>query len=112
NPVDDEEIRAEIEPCFVSDGSERTDTIVLACTHYPLLLDRFERLAPWAVRWIDPAPAIARRVVELVGPASGGPAPAQARAMFTSGRKPSPDLAVALANFGLEPAEFARTADI
>ena len=53
---------------------ERTDTIVLACTHYPLLLDRFERLAPWPVRWIDPAPAIARRVVDLVGPKTEGPA--------------------------------------
>ena len=66
------EIRAEIAPCFVEDGGERTDTVVLACTHYPLLLDRFERLAPWPVRWIDPAPAIARRVVELIGPATGG----------------------------------------
>src|SRR4029453_4144863 len=97
NPVDDEEIRAEIEPCFVSDGSERTDTIVLACTHYPLLLDRFERLAPWPVRWIDPAPAIARRVVELIGPATGVSAPARAQAIFTSGRKPTADLALALA---------------
>jgi glutamate racemase len=111
-PVDDDVIRAEIEPCFVADGAERTDTIVLACTHYPLLLDRFERLAPWPVRWIDPAPAIARRVVELVGPATGAPAPAQAQAIFTSGRKPSADLAVALANFGLKSTEFARTADI
>jgi glutamate racemase len=111
-PVDDEAIRAEIEPCFVANGAERTDTIVLACTHFPLLLDRFERLAPWPVRWIDPAPAIARRVVELVGPATGGPAPAQARALFTSGRKPSADLAVALADFGLETGEFAPAADI
>jgi glutamate racemase len=110
--VDDDEIRAEIAPCFVEDGAERTDTIVLACTHYPLLLDRFERLAPWPVRWIDPAPAIARRMVELVGPATGGPAPAQARAVFTSGRKPSADLAAALADFGLEPGEFVRAADI
>ena len=67
----DAAIRAEIAPCFVPDGAERTDTVVLACTHYPLLLDRFERLAPWPVRWIDPAPAIARRVVELVGPSTG-----------------------------------------
>jgi glutamate racemase len=111
-PVNEAEIHTEIAPCFVADGSERTDTIVLACTHYPLLLDRFERLAPWPVRWIDPAPAIARRVVELVGPPTGAPAPAQARALFTSGRKPSPDLAVALANFGLEAGDFVGTADI
>ena len=42
--------------------------VVLACTHYPLLLDRLVRLAPWPVDWIDPAPAIARRVADLLGP--------------------------------------------
>jgi glutamate racemase len=101
--VDDDAIRAEIEPCFVTDGTERTDTVVLACTHFPLLLDRYERLAPWPVRWIDPAPAIARRVVELVGPAAGRKAEG-ARAIFTSGREPSHDLAAALARFGLSTA--------
>jgi glutamate racemase len=100
-PVDDAAIRTEIEPCFVADGAERTDTVVLACTHFPLLLDRYERLAPWPVRWIDPAPAIARRVVELVGPAAGGKAGNGARAVFTSGREPAGDLAAAFARFGL-----------
>jgi glutamate racemase len=99
--VDDAAIRAEIAPCFVTDGTERTDTVVLACTHFPLLLDRYERLAPWPVRWIDPAPAIARRVVELVGPAAGGKAMNGARAIFTSGREPTGDLATAFAHFGL-----------
>ena len=48
-------------------ATARTDTVVLACTHYPLLLDRLTRLAPWPVDWIDPAPAIARRVSDLLG---------------------------------------------
>src|SRR6201991_3773164 len=95
-PVSDDDIRAEIAPCFVQDGAERTDTVVLACTHYPLLLDRFEGLAPWPVRWIDPAPAIARRVVDLVGPKTEGPVSAKACAIFTSGRKPSGELVAAL----------------
>ncbi|MBI5128983.1 MAG: glutamate racemase [Rhodopseudomonas palustris] len=84
--VSDEAIRAEIAPCFVAGDGSRTDTIVLACTHYPLLLDRLVRLAPWPVDWIDPAPAIARRVVTLLGTASGhGDAPGVAM-VFTSGR--------------------------
>ena len=111
-PVDDEAIRAEIAPCFVQDAAERTDTIVLACTHYPLLLGQFERLAPWPVRWIDPAPAIARRVVDLVGPKTDALAPATARAFFTSGRKPSDELTAALRDFGLEPADAAAAAAI
>ncbi len=67
--VSDAEISAEIAPCFVGGGESdpaRTDTVVLACTHYPLLMDRLVRLAPWPVDWIDPAPAIARRVADLL----------------------------------------------
>jgi glutamate racemase len=87
--VSDSEISAELAPCFVGAGEEpsaRTDTVVLACTHYPLLMDRLVRLAPWPVDWIDPAPAIARRVVDLLGPAGGGADDAGAEMIFTSGR--------------------------
>jgi glutamate racemase len=59
--VSDAALAREIAPAFVMVGDLRTDCIVLACTHYPLLLRHFERLAPWPVAWIDPAPAIARR---------------------------------------------------
>ena len=104
-PVEDAAIAAEIAPCFVDDGARRTDTVVLACTHYPLLLDRFKANAPWPVDWIDPAPAIARRVADLLHerPAASGPAPPPEIA-FTSGRAPSPTLAKALAAYGFKPA--------
>ena len=88
--VSDREIAAEIAPCFVEDAGEksnRTDTVVLACTHFPLLMDRLVRLAPWPVDWIDPAPAIARRVADLLGPASGDADHAGAEMIFTSGRR-------------------------
>ena len=58
---------AEIRPAFIDDEGARTDVVVLGCTHYPLLLPRFERLAPWPVTWLDPAPAIARRIAQLLG---------------------------------------------
>jgi glutamate racemase len=60
-------IAAEIAPCFVEKDGRRTDVVVLACTHYPLLVDVLAELAPWPVEWIDPAPAIARRLVEVLG---------------------------------------------
>lgn len=88
-PVSDADIKAEIAPCFVDGGGRRTDTVVLACTHYPLLTERFRAVAPWPVDWLDPAPAIARRVVDLLRdrpPATEAPAPAQL--VFTSGRTP------------------------
>ena len=37
------------------------DTIVLACTHYPFVIDAIRQLAP-GIDVIDPAPAIARQV--------------------------------------------------
>ena len=87
--VDDRDIAAELAPCFVgdaNDASARTDTIVLACTHYPLLLDRLIRLAPWPVDWIDPAPAIARRVLELLGPPGREADQSAAKMIFTSNK--------------------------
>ena len=65
-PVSDKEIATEIAPCFVDKDGRGTDTVVLACTHYPLLTTRFKAVAPWPVDWIDPAPAIARRVADLL----------------------------------------------
>ena len=87
--VNDLRISAELAPCFIGEGkndSARTDTIVLACTHYPLLMDRFSRLAPWPVDWIDPAPAIARRVADLLRPPGSEADHAGAEMIFTSGR--------------------------
>ena len=87
--VSDAEISAEIAPCFIGAGdshSVRTDTVVLACTHYPLLMDRLVRLAPWPVDWIDPAPAIARRAADLLKAPSSEADHAGAEMIFTSKR--------------------------
>ncbi|MDH6260925.1 glutamate racemase [Bradyrhizobium sp. BR13661] len=87
--ISDNDILAELTPCFVGDAedaSARTDIVVLACTHYPLLLGRMEKLAPWPVEWIDPAPAIARRVSDLLVPYSGSIAQTGAEMIFTSNR--------------------------
>ena len=87
--ISDREISDELALCFVGAGeadSARTDTIVLACTHYALLMDQMVRLAPWPVDWIDPAPAIARRVADLLGPAGSEADHTDAKMIFTSRR--------------------------
>jgi len=87
-PADRDAILGQIGPCFVEMKGRRTDIVVLACTHYPFLVDIMAELAPWPVTWLDPAPAIARRLVTVLkGRAveqGGG-----SFAAFTSGREPS-----------------------
>lgn len=100
-PVEDDALAGEIAPCFVEEDGGRTDTVVLACTHYPLLTERLARLAPWPVAWLDPAPAIARRVVSLVGDGDPGADAGRGEARFTSGRALPPPLVAALAARGL-----------
>ncbi len=90
--VDEEAVRAEIEPCFVEQNGRRTDIVVLACTHYPFLVNRMRNTAPWPVDWLDPAEAIARRALSLLPrpgpssqPAGADESDAEDVAVFTSG---------------------------
>jgi len=99
-PVADAAIKAEIAACFVDANSRRTDTVVLACTHYPLLTERFKANAPWPVDWLDPAPAIARRVADLLRDRPAGLPSSLPEIVFTSGRAPAPTLATALLGYG------------
>ena len=83
--VDHEAVRAEIMPAFVERGGRRTDAIALGCTHYPLLLPVLEAIAPWPVRFVDPAPAIARRVRSVFpGEPASGPGSGRLAVMATA----------------------------
>lgn len=97
--VDRAAIVAQIEPCFVEVEGKRTDIVVLACTHYPFLADLFADWAPWPVSWLDPAPAIARRLASVLE----GRTPEKGRgaALFTSGGPQSESLRRLLAAHGL-----------
>lgn len=60
---DPEKLREILAPIFTN---PRTDTLVLACTHFPLLRDELEAAAPRAIQWVDSGAAIARRVKSLL----------------------------------------------
>ncbi len=101
--VDEAEIAREIAPCFVEHDGRRTDQIVLACTHFPLIVDRLERLSPWPVGFVDPAPAIARRLDALIGVARSNASTArEGTAIFTSGNEPPLALQKTLRLYGLK----------
>ncbi len=46
------------------------DTVVLACTHFPLIKNELTKLAPQINHWVDSGEAIARRTQHLLKPCS------------------------------------------
>jgi glutamate racemase len=86
--VSEAELREEIAPVFRTRDGKRTDVVVLACTHYPLLTADIEQVAPWPVSYLDPAPAIARRVTDvlLTTKQSGANGLAHGTVLLTSAR--------------------------
>ncbi|ASK33170.1 glutamate racemase [Alloalcanivorax mobilis] len=49
----------------------RLDTVVLGCTHFPLLKEALAARAPRPVQWVDSGDAIARRVAQVIGELNG-----------------------------------------
>lgn len=87
NNVNEQEITQQILPCFIEREGRRTDIIALACTHYPFLINKLRKLAPWPVDWLDPAEAIATHAQTLLSSISsnkGNYLPMQDIAYFTS----------------------------
>jgi glutamate racemase len=66
--VDMAALAAAVAP-VLADG--RVDAVALGCTHYTFLLPEFAALRR-DLRWFDPAGAVARQAVRVVGRAGGG----------------------------------------
>jgi len=63
--VDPEEVKREAWPLISK--SQSMDTVVLACTHFPLLREELIAGFPQIKFWVDSGNAIARRVLDLLG---------------------------------------------
>ena len=92
-------IRAATQAMFQASGGDRIDTLVLACTHFPLLADEL-RVAHPHVALVDGAAGIARRIAYLTSDQLWPLERPEGIAVFTS-PEPRP-LASALARFGLD----------
>jgi glutamate racemase len=61
-PEAEETVRKSLQP-LLDAGADR---IVLGCTHYPFLRETIESIAGPGIQIIDPAPAVARHLVEVM----------------------------------------------
>ena len=59
------DVRAAVAGLFDGPDGASIDTVVLACTHFPLLADELASAVPHPVRFVDGGPGIARRIAHL-----------------------------------------------
>jgi glutamate racemase len=79
------EYGAILDGLFARPGGERIDTIVLACTHFPLVEEELARAAPRPVAFVDGKEGIARRVASLTAHREWPAEAPEHRALFTGG---------------------------
>ena len=99
------EFATELEGLLGQRGGDRIDTVVLACTHFPLVVDELQAAAPRPIRFIDGAEGIARRVAVLTEGQVWPEHKPRGIAVFTAALPPSPPLERALAAYGLDQIE-------
>ncbi|WP_165324164.1 glutamate racemase [Rhizorhabdus phycosphaerae] len=97
--VDD--YRAVLSGLLDQPGGERIDTVVLACTHFPLVAEELAAAAPRPLRFVDGGPGIARRIAHLTQGQCWPKAPS-GEAVFTAPIETSDALRSALASHSLD----------
>ena len=97
-PVSVDSVRSATQPMFDAAGGGRIDTVVLACTHFPLLSDELRSAFP-DVTYVDGGPGIARRIAYLTQDQPWPLAPSAGIALFTA--PPREPLLKSLAAYGL-----------
>jgi glutamate racemase len=68
--VDRDRLARMLAPFFDRSADTQPDIVVLACTHFPLLRAELEAAGPPGTAWIDSGAAVARRVIEVLPPAT------------------------------------------
>ena len=94
-----EAVKAATQPMFHGPAGEKIDTVVLACTHFPLLGDELRQAFP-NVTYVDGGAGIARRIAYLTCEQPWPAAPSEGVAIFTGTGTHRP-LEASLARFGL-----------
>ena len=95
-----DEYRAILGGLLDQPGGEQMDTVVLACTHFPLVEDQLKAAAPRPLAFVDGKEGIARRVAWWTRDIDWPDAPANDLAVFTGRSFDPAPLLRALAGFG------------
>ena len=91
-------VRTATQPMFDAAAGDRIDVGVLACTHFPLLLEELGEAFP-GVQWVDGGPGIARRIAWLTREQPWPAAPSDGVMVFTA--EPRSPLLSTLARYGI-----------
>lgn len=110
-PVPPAQLAAALQPLFGHASGGLIDTVVLACTHFPLLTAEMRAQAPAAIHWIDSGEAIARRARYLVNHLQLSAAPVVNRAVFTRLDSDTELLLPALRRYQLPSSELLTVTD-
>lgn len=99
--TDDAAYRRALEGLLAQPGGDRIDTIVLACTHFPLVGDRLAAVAPRPLAFVDGNAGIARRTAWLTRETGWPAAPSDGVAVFTGAAEAAEAYRIGLSAFGL-----------
>jgi glutamate racemase len=104
-----ERYRAALAGLLDQTGGDRIDTVVLACTHFPLVEEELAAAAPRALQFVDGKEGIARRTAWLLRDRSWIDQDPQSIAVFTRGKADLDSYRAGLAAFGLNRVETLRS---
>jgi glutamate racemase len=104
-PTDPDAYAAVLACLLNQPGGDAIDSIVLACTHFPLVKDELAAAAPREMNWVDSGDGIARRVQHWTQNISWD-RPATGVAVFTATNSYEEALRPALMEYGLTDIDY------
>ena len=105
-PIDEAVIDDALSRLFKGVEGAALDTVVLGCTHFPLVVDELAARAPRPVSWIDSGGSVARRVQSLLPQVTPTGSWTSDIAVFTGETPDIPPLVPALAGFGFHEVHY------
>jgi glutamate racemase len=99
--TDPQAFRRILDSLYALPGGEQVDTVVLACTHFPLVEEELAAASSRSVRFVDGKEGIARRTAWLLRDREWPGAPPEGTAIFTGRSTDIEAYRGGLARFGL-----------